>query len=171
MIYIVIAAGLIALAAIGWWICTRILKKRNEPVEEEQSRDMEVTLQDFIRLAALNTALDVGNLILEYKLDEGMPAFYEKYREQNKNWKEAYFLALIDILGRNKREYVRNLYDNYAALSTQDILLLLLWKQGLDNKTMAQVMCSNLDTLKKRKSRLKAKLVTVGLDLKEEVFA
>ena len=40
----------------------------------------------------------------------------------------------------------------------QDVLLLLMSGQGLDNRTIARIMSLTLETLKKRKTRLNAKI-------------
>lgn len=119
---------------------------------------IDITVQDIIRLAALSTTLDVNSLIIEYKINIKNPEFYEKYQALNKHERELYFDELIAIFSKNRSEDVCELYDRYPSLSTQDVLLLLMIEMNLDNKTMARIMALTMETLKKRKTRLKAKI-------------
>ena len=158
MIFIGILIGLVvgamAVVSIQYWKNRKLLPQP-EALEKDK---IEGSLQDIIRLANLNTAMDVGYLLVEHKIHLRMPDFYEKYQNLVKREKEYYFNELTDIFSRNRREYVRELLDRYAGLSRQDVLLLLMCEMQLDNKTMARIMGLSLDTLKKRKTRLKAKM-------------
>ena len=75
---------------------------------------------------------------------------------------QLYFRELIEIFSHNKKEYVRDLLDKYAGFSTQDVLLLLMCEMQLDNKTMARIMGLTLETLKKRKTRMRIKMRTAS---------
>ena len=59
---------------------------------------------------------------------------------------------------------MQKLQDRGLKLSTQDLILLLLCELRKDNKTIAHIMGINLETLKKRKTRLKSKFSVTGLD-------
>ena len=142
-------------------------KKRNAKIAAEKEK-IDITLQDIIRLAALNTRLDVSSLIIEYKINIKIPDFYEKYQALSKHEKELYFSELITIFTKNRREYVEELFNRNAGLSTPDVLLLLMGEMQLDNKTMARIMGVGMETLKKRKTRLKAKLQSAEVPVKEE---
>lgn len=87
---------------------------------------------------------------------------YDKYMNLVKKQKELYFRELIEIFSHNKKEYVRDLLDKYAGFSTQDVLLLLMCEMQLDNKTMARIMGLTLETLKKRKTRMRIKMRTAS---------
>ena len=91
-----------------------------------------------------------------------IPEFYDKYMNLVKKQKELYFRELIEIFSHNKKEYVRDLLDKYAGFSTQDVLLLLMCEMQLDNKTMARIMGLTLETLKKRKTRMRIKMRTAS---------
>lgn len=160
-------AGGLLVGGCWWWIGR---KKQTEQVVVEKEK-VEISLQDIIRLAALNTVQDIGCLIIAYKINVKMPEFYEKYQALNKQEKELYFNELIAIFSKNKREYVRDLFDKYPGLSTQDVLLLLMTEMQLDNKTMARIMGLSMETLKKRKTRLKSKMNVEGKPVKEVATA
>ena len=120
------------------------------------------TAKGSSQLANINTAMDVGYLMLEYKINLKIPEFYDKYMNLVKKQKELYFRELIEIFSHNKKEYVRDLLDKYAGFSTQDVLLLLMCEMQLDNKTMARIMGLTLETLKKRKTRMRIKMRTAS---------
>lgn len=158
MIFLYVSIGVfIGMAVIGacWWYCATKVVEETVHIEKEK---VDITLQDIIRLAALNTTPDVNSLIIEYKIDRKNPEFYEKYLALSKREKELYFNELITIFSKNRREYVQELFDHHSALSLQDVLLLLMSEAHLDNKTMARILGINAETFKKRKSRLKAKM-------------
>lgn len=137
------------------WYCHKRQKKTKEPKEEDE---MKVTLEDLLHLSALNINLDVNSLMIEHRVPEKEPMFYEKYQDLVKQQKEWYFGELLNIFSKNRREYVSDLFERYNSLSTQDVVLLLMGSIPLENKMMARVMQVNLDTLKKRKRRLKLKM-------------
>lgn len=165
MIWIVFLAGIVlgAGTASVWW---RRQEKREQKKNFLEKEKIDIILPDLIRIASCNTALDVSYLILEYKINIRMPEFYEKYQLLNKQEKELYFNELIDIFSRNKREYVDELLEKYSSFSKQDVLLLLMCEMQLDNKTMARIMGLSLETLKKRKTRLKQKMFPDSLPVK-----
>lgn len=168
MVFAYLFIGIVAGAAIVgslWWFARNKRQPAKVWVEKEK---VDITVQDIIRLAALNTTVDVSSLIIEYKINIKMPDFYEKYQKLSKHEKELYFSELISIFSKNRREYVRDLFDHYTGLSTQDVLLLLMCEMQLDNKTMARIMGLSMETLKKRKTRLKVKMHAGSLSLKEE---
>ena len=47
-------------------------------------------------------------------------------------------------------------------INTPDVLLLLMCEMQLDNKTMARIMGLTLETLKKRKTRMRIKMRTAS---------
>lgn len=82
-----------------------------------------------------------------------------------------YFNELITIFSKNRREYVRDLFDQHTGLSIQDVLLLLMSEMELDNKTMSRILGISTETLKKRKTRLKSKMNAGTISVKEETNA
>lgn len=158
MIFLYVSIGvIIGMTTIGafWWVSVIKVEEKKVHIEKEK---IDITLQDIIRLAALNTTPDVNSLIIEYKIDRKNPGFYEKYLALSKREKELYFNELVTIFSKNRREYVQELFDHHPALSVQDVLLILMSEAQLDNKTMARILSLNAETFKKRKSRLKAKM-------------
>lgn len=147
-----LGAGIVVL--YGRWI-EKIRKKKPVSVEREK---IDISIEDIIRLAALNTALDITSLIMVHKINVRMPEFYEKYQTLIKQEKDLYFKELIAIFSKNRREYVQNLFNHCPGLSVTDVLLVLLLDTSIDNKTIARIMGVSMDTLKKRRSRLKIKL-------------
>lgn len=169
VMYILI--GLIV-GILGTGIYFRWKKKEQPGPQGRTEKDkVEITIQDIIRLAALNIALDVSSLIIEYKINVKNPEFYEKYQGLNKREKDLYFNELITIFSKNRREYVRDLFDQHTGLSIQDVLLLLMSEMELDNKTMSRILGISTETLKKRKTRLKSKMNAGTISVKEETNA
>ena len=144
----------------GVWYWTEKKRKRQKEVQDKGR--VVIPLRDMVQLANINTAMDVGYLMLEYKINLKIPEFYDKYMNLVKKQKELYFRELIEIFSHNKKEYVRDLLDKYAGFSTQDVLLLLMCEMQLDNKTMARIMGLTLETLKKRKTRMRIKMRTAS---------
>ena len=151
-----IAVGCMIAGGVFWFAG----RKAQEPAGWGRKDRIDITVQDIIRLAALSTTLDVHSLIIEYKINIKNPEFYEKYQALNKHERELYIDELITIFSKNRPGDIRELYDQYPSLSTQDVLLLLMIEMKLDNKTMARIMALMMETLKKRKTRLKAKIQT-----------
>lgn len=118
----------------------------------------DVPLQDVIKLLKSNDVVGISSLMEEYDIVRKEPEFYERYQAINKDIRETYFQELVRIFGKNRRKRMEELIDNHPEFSTQDRLLLLMCEMGLDNKTMARIMISGLDTLKKRKTRLRVKI-------------
>lgn len=161
MIWVWILIGFVVgegcMAGIWYWIG----KKRKRQKEVWDKGSVLFPLQDMLQLANMNTVMEVGYLMQEYKVNLKMPDFYDKYMSLVKKQKELYFRDLIEIFSRDKEEYVRDLLDKYAGFSTQDVLLLLMCEMKLDNKTIARMMGLTLETLKKRKTRMRIKMRTV----------
>lgn len=132
-------------------------KGKNKPLFVEREK-VDISIEDIIRLAALNNTLDVSSLIMVHKINVKMPEFYEKYQTLIKQEKELYFTELIAIFSKNRREYVQNLFNQNPCLSVTDVLLVLMLGTNIDNKTIARIMGVSMDTLKKRRTRLKTKL-------------
>ena len=149
MIWVWILIGFVvgegSMAGVWYWM----EKKRKRQKEVQDKGRVVIPLRDMVQLANINTAMDVGYLMLEYM-------------NLVKKQKELYFRELIEIFSHNKKEYVRDLLDKYAGFSTQDVLLLLMCEMQLDNKTMARIMGLTLETLKKRKTRMRIKMRTAS---------
>ena len=162
MIWVWILIGFVvgegSIAGVWYWM----KKKRKRQKEVQDKGRVVIPLRDMVQLANINTAMDVGYLMLEYKINLKIPEFYDKYMNLVKKQKELYFRELIEIFSHNKKEYVRDLLDKYAGFSTQDVLLLLMCEMQLDNKTMARIMGLTLETLKKRKTRMRIKMRTAS---------
>ena len=143
MIWVWILIGFVvgegSMAGVWYWM----EKKRKRQKEVQDKGRVVIPLRDMVQLANINTAMDVGYLMLEYKINLKIP-------------------ELIEIFSHNKKEYVRDLLDKYAGFSTQDVLLLLMCEMQLDNKTMARIMGLTLETLKKRKTRMRIKMRTAS---------
>lgn len=77
-----------------------------------------IPLRDMVQLANINTAMDVGYLMLEYKINLKIPEFYDKYMNLVKKQKELYFRELIEIFSHNKK----NMSGIYW-INTPDFLL------------------------------------------------
>ncbi len=167
MTIVYLVSGMIIGAGMVIVIGLILRKKRMKKIEVAEREKIDITLQDIIRLAALNTSLDVGSLIIEYKINIKLPGFYERFLALNKNQREQYFNELIFIFTKNKRGYVENLLDLYPGLSSQDILLLLMREIHLDNKTMARILGLGAEAFKKRRTRLKAKMQRMDLTAQE----
>lgn len=150
--------GCLLAGCVFWWVG----RKRESPVKPKPKRKIDITVLDILRLASLSTTLDVTALIMEYRIHIKNPEFYERYQALNKRERELYFDQLIIIFSRNHPENIARWYQKYPNLSTQDMLLLIMSSLELDNKTMAQILVLSPETLKKRKTRLKAK---IGMDL------
>ena len=135
MIWVWILIGFVvgegSIAGVWYWM----KKKRKRQKEVQDKGRVVIPLRDMVQLANINTAMDVGYLMLEYKINLKIPEFYDKYMNLVKKQKELYFRELIEIFSHNKKEYVRDLLDKYAGFSTQDVLLLLMCEMQLDNKT------------------------------------
>lgn len=159
MMYLIFFAGGMLFA---FSICLIIKLCRKEGVvtckEKTEMALTDLTLQDLIHLVSAGSIVWVNSLMDDFEVAGKMPEFHEKYQLLNRDTKEYYFQELIRVLGKNKRGYIENLVEHHPEFSTQDRLLLLMCEMELDNKTMSRIMLSNLDTLKKRKTRLRAKI-------------
>lgn len=118
----------------------------------------DVSVRDVLKLVNTSFIEEVDTLIEESNIPGKQPVFYAKYQELTKNNRDAYFQNLMEILSKNKPGFVERLMTGYPEISTQDILLLLLHNAHLENKVIAKVLFISMETLKKRKTRLKAKM-------------
>lgn len=160
MVALWVGIGFVAGGMLVGGICCFFRKKTERPVVCPETDKMDITVQDILRLTALSNASDITSLLIEYKIHVRYPEFYEKYQALSKHGQELYFEELIAIFSKGQPEKVRELYEQYSDLSTQDALLLLMSDLGLDNRTMSRVMALTLEALKKRKTRLNAKIRT-----------
>lgn len=167
VIIIVVVGVLFVLSAVGI-----LLFKRIEHDEEEMGKKvitlsfeptMVMTPTDIAGLLGFEYLEELEMLMKESHVPDRLPVFYEKYQELNKRSKEAYFQYVLDLFVRGKEEWLEHLLVKGGDLSTQDILLILLIKKEFDNKSIAKVLRITPDTLKKRKSRLRAKMEQKGI--------
>lgn len=121
-------------------------------------------LDDVLRLANANVMSDLAVLVAEHKVVEHMPGFFENFQDLIKQGQENYYKELWHILSHYRGERLQKLQGCGLKLSTQDLILLLLCELRKDNKTIAHLMGVNLETLKKRKTRLKSKFSIGGQD-------
>lgn len=142
-------------------------KGEEVPVAVETDK-IEISFQDLIRLVAVNVPTDVNSLMVEHKVNVKLPDFYGAYQTLTKHERDLYFTSLVEILGKNRRDFIHHIFDNYPGCSTQDVLLLLMKDMQFDNKTMAHILGVTPDTLKKRKNRLKLKISSVRLETTQE---
>lgn len=131
----------------------------------------EIGQEDIIKLINTNSTSDVTALFLEHKVHAHMPGFYDKYQHIVKQSQELYYQELKTVLSKRRQDILQPLYERCPVLSSQDIILLLLSEMLKDNKTIAHAMGINSEALKKRKTRLKSKLATCGLDFESIVEA
>lgn len=153
-------AGLI----VGFIIGVIYKERRVEVVEHIEVPVPNINVEDVILLASTNNMAKVNALFSEYKVSSNLPVFYEKYLHLSKKNRDLYYEVLIEVLSKNKREYMSKLYEHSSVLAVSDLLLLLTTEMGLDNKTIARILGTNLEALKKRKNRLKAKIIQADLD-------
>jgi len=160
MIILYVLAGM--MLGVAGMLCWEYGRKTPE-LPEPRLMDKEnvgITAGDIIHLLSMNVTQDITSLIIEYELHLKEPEFYARYQAMAKHEKELYINELIDIFSKNKREYVRDLFDRYASFTHQDVLLLLMCEMQFSNKSMASILGLSLDTLKKRKTRLRVKMRT-----------
>lgn len=135
-------------------------RKQMCPPEPGTVLSAERGLDDVLRLANANIVGDLLALTAEHRVGEHMPGFYENFQQLMKQGQDDYYAELWYILSN----YREKLPDCVLKLPIQDLILLLLCELRKDNKTIAHIMGINLETLKKRKTRLKSKLSAAGLD-------
>ena len=158
MVAVYVGIGFVAGCMLTGGMFWLFRKKTDRPVVRPGKNNMDSTVQDIIRLSALSIVPEVSSLIIEYKIHVKHPTFYERYQALNKHERELYLEELVTIFSKGHPEKVRELHEKYPGLSMQDVLLLLMSGQGLDNRTIARIMSLTLETLKKRKTRLNAKI-------------
>lgn len=158
MIYVVIFMGILLIVA---GVIIIRLKRIPPPVviiSEPEEKRADITIEDVIRLVNAGNFVDITTLMSDCGVEKTMPEFYAKYQARNKVGREIYSKELVAVLSKNKREQLEKLTEPQSGFSTMEILLLLLCEMDLDNKTIARVMGLGLETLKKRKTRLKIKI-------------
>lgn len=158
-----LCAGLIAGFVLGV-VYRRKREKQASLPEPEEVFGTEGGLEDVLCLANANIMSELAALVAEHKVVEHMPGFYENFQFLIKQGQEDYYTELWRILSHYRGEYLQKLQNCGLKLSTQDLILLLLCELRKDNKTIAHIMGINLETLKKRKTRLKSKFTLGGLD-------
>ena len=91
MIWVWILIGFVvgegSMAGVWYWM----EKKRKRQKEVQDKGRVVIPLRDMVQLANINTAMDVGYLMLEYKINLKIPEFYDKYMNLVKKQKELYF--------------------------------------------------------------------------------
>ena len=99
MIWVWILIGFVvgegSMAGVWYWM----EKKRKRQKEVQDKGRVAIPLRDMVQLANINTAMDVGYLMLEYKINLKIPEFYDKYMNLVKKQKELYFRELIENHG------------------------------------------------------------------------
>jgi hypothetical protein len=141
----------------GMWL----LRRKNKTGDSKGNRmpaGLEITLNDIIHLASLNSISDLNALMIEYRIPVKYPVFYEKYQMLSKQEKDFYFSELVTVCAGNRKDEILDLYERYPGLSTQDVLLWLMMEIHTDNKTISRILGIQAEALKKRKARLKLKM-------------
>ncbi len=64
-----------SMAGVWYWM----EKNGNGKKEVQDKGRVAIPLRDMVQLANINTAMDVGYLMLEYKINLKNPEFYDKY--------------------------------------------------------------------------------------------
>ncbi len=157
-----LCAGLIIGFVVG--VLYRRKKHGRMSLSEPETALSAGGLDDVLRLANVNIMSDLSGLVSDHKVVEHMPGFFENFQDLIKQGQENYYTELWHILNYYRGERLQKLQDRGLKLSTQDLILLLLCELRKDNKTIAHIMGINLETLKKRKTRLKSKFSVTGLD-------
>mgnify|MGYP000648194820 CR=1 FL=1 len=162
MIWVWILIGFVvgegSMAGVWYWM----EKKRKRQKEVQDKGRVVIPLRDMVQLANINTAMDVGYLMLEYKINLKIPEFYDKYMNLVKKQKELYFRELIEIFSHNFINDTPNTEINTGEDSIYLLVFLPICEMQLDNKTMARIMGLTLETLKKRKTRMRIKMRTAS---------
>lgn len=128
------------------------------PPPEPTDHNLNLTVKDVLKLANNEYVEYLEKLIREHELETKVPAFYEKYQTASLISKDKYFQNLFEILCTSRKQYVAELFATYQEFSTQDVVLLLMCEAKLDNKTISGILSISMDTLKKRKTRLRMKI-------------
>ncbi|MDR1757302.1 MAG: hypothetical protein LBR65_10185 [Culturomica sp.] len=102
--------------------------------------------------------------IVQTGIPEKNPEFYTKYLDMFETHMDSYHRRLLEVLGRdNPRLYtILTKETQYENLSLHDMLLILMIDTDLHNREMAEILCIPVETQKKRKLRLKAKMEKLG---------
>lgn len=171
-IFVVICL-LLLVSAIGIFIFRRkevpeVEEAPQTPVPATPYR-LEMNASDLVKLTNAEYIEQLDLLIQDFHIDNKLPAFYEKYQELNRQNKEKYFQNLLNVIAQGQEENTGGFLAD-SDMSTQDVLLILLMGMSLDNKTIARVLFISVDTLKKRKTRLKTKMKAKGIILSDTTY-
>lgn len=155
---LILACSLIIACVIIGVFYQRILKAEDQREIIMPDAYLRMSVEDVLSLINADHLADMDFLIEDCNVERKLPAFYEKYQALNKVHREKYFDRLLRFLSTTEEPYLDDLYKECPELSTQDLLLLLLGRAKFENKMIAQLLFISLDTLKKRKTRLRAKM-------------
>lgn len=159
--FIILFVLLLMAIMLLWHLCHKVKALHNancqlRPQNFEPFFKMDIT--DVVKLVNTDYIEQLEVLVRRTDVESILPAFYKKYLKLRRTNQEKYFQSLVEVLGRDKQDYINNLLDNHPDVSTSEILLLLLLEAGADNKTIARLLFIQLASIKKRKSRLRSKL-------------
>lgn len=153
---IFVLAGVGVVSCIVFVLHRRFFLKK-KPEKLSYGNFLNVTAEEVAILANTGYSGHLEHLMHEMGIEKDEPGFYLKYTELKKKMREDYFRNLLDVIARDKQDRVARLLEEYPDFSVQDVLLVMLMDANLDNKTIARFLFVSVDTLKKRKTRLKAK--------------
>ena len=169
--YIVIGVAFLLLAVFSVTMIYRNLRRPSpeslpepEPLVKAFER-RPIPVMELRELGKLNNWGFFENIQAQMymmKISERNPEFYAKYQELFEIHMDSYFQRLMGVLGRNDPKLYDIVVTRYESLSTQEMLLVMLMDTELLNREMADMLYIPLETLKKRKLRLKAKLEKMG---------
>lgn len=121
-----------------------------------------IELREISKLNNWNFFENLQALIRLTHLAEKNPQFYSKFQELYQTHMDGYLWRLMEALGRDNPRLYDVVNRRYGYLSIQEMLLIMLMDTNLLNREMAEIVCTPLETHKKRKLRLKAKLKDLG---------
>lgn len=159
--FIILFVLLLIAIILLWHLCGKVKALHNEifrPRPENCELFFKIDITDVVKLTNTDYIEQLEVLIRRADVESNLPALYKKYLKLNRTNKEKYFQNLVEVLGRDKQDYINNLLDNHPDVSTSEILLLLLLEAEIDNKTIARMLFIQPESIKKRKSRLRLKL-------------
>lgn len=163
---IVICAIVVALFLAYRKIIELKKERKNAQLLRESGKIIpSLSIHEVLKLVNNDFLVDIDILVESLDISKKSPMFYEKYQELSKNNRDAFFQNLLDVICKDNPVVETRIIRYYDLISEQDILLLLLSEQSVENKMLAKILCLNLETLKKRKTRLKAKLREAGMEL------
>lgn len=172
---IIVAGGLLCIALIvKMYLDDRrhpvMLNTKPLPLSVSFEPTLHIEAADLVNLLNVSYMEQLDFLVKEANVERKLPAFYGKYIALTKESKERYFQNLLDLLTKGKEEWLNNFCRNYPDISTQELLMMFLMDMGFDNRTAAEILMINLETLKKRKTRLRAKMKNLGIHFEGETL-